>query len=251
MPELPPSLTPPNTPRLGKWPIAWTDFGIYIAFTVAFVAALGGLAGQFLISQGLDLQSDKTLWPAFLLGAATQLGLLGGWAAFQAFVKPPDNRRPVSKRSAAVHALVAYPLIMLALIPINALWVWILDTVHYEYSEQFLVEILRVGGSPVELACMGVLIVIVAPVCEELAFRGTLFRYLHGRLKPWQAVTLGGALFAAFHANLYSFGPLVALGIALCLLYRRTANLLACISLHALFNLISFLAIVFLNIDPV
>jgi membrane protease YdiL (CAAX protease family) len=84
-----------------------------------------------------------------------------------------------------------------------------------------------------------VIIIIVAPLCEEFFFRGFLYRILRGRLGLWPAVVINGSLFGAVH--LTSGGPLAVaviapLGFLLCLVYERSGSLYPCIALHALNN---------------
>ncbi|MEA2443534.1 MAG: protease family protein, partial [Thermoleophilales bacterium] len=86
-----------------------------------------------------------------------------------------------------------------------------------------------------------VIIVVVAPLCEEIFFRGFLYRILRGRLGLWPALVIDGALFGAVH--LTSGGPLAValiapLGFLLCLVYERSGSLFPCIALHALNNAI-------------
>ena len=84
-----------------------------------------------------------------------------------------------------------------------------------------------------------VIIVVVAPLFEEIFFRGFLYRILRGRLGLWPALVIGGSLFGAVHVA--SGGPLAValiapLGFLLCLIYERSGSLYPCIALHALNN---------------
>jgi membrane protease YdiL (CAAX protease family) len=84
-----------------------------------------------------------------------------------------------------------------------------------------------------------VIIIVVAPLTEEIFFRGFLYRILRGRMGLWPALVINGALFGAIH--LTSGGPLAValiapLGFLLCLIYERSGSLYPCIALHALNN---------------
>src|SRR5919201_2028813 len=79
-----------------------------------------------------------------------------------------------------------------------------------------------------------------APVCEEIFFRGMLFRLLESRTALWLAV-LGSALaFGAAHASpavsLALLPTFVYMGVVLALLYVRTGWLTNTILLHSLNN---------------
>jgi membrane protease YdiL (CAAX protease family) len=82
--------------------------------------------------------------------------------------------------------------------------------------------------------------VVLAPLTEEMFFRGqiqTFLRYVVG--KPWVAVLITAACFAAVHRQWWAWPSLFFLGICLGYLYERTGNLWNCVILHALFNLAS------------
>lgn len=89
--------------------------------------------------------------------------------------------------------------------------------------------------------CLGVSLVILAPISEEVLFRGILFPTLVLWLGRGTAIFLNSFLFGLIHANLLVFLPLVVMGIFLSILYDYTRNLLAPIGMHALFNLTNFI----------
>ena len=81
---------------------------------------------------------------------------------------------------------------------------------------------------------------VLAPVAEELMFRG----YFYGVCKRYMGVIVGvvlnSLLFAAMHANLAAFPSLCVLAFALTLAYELTGCLLVPITMHAIFNLTMF-----------
>ena len=80
---------------------------------------------------------------------------------------------------------------------------------------------------------------LVAPVAEELFFRGVAYNAWERERGPWVAVVGSALLFAAIHSSLFALVPIFALGVTLALLYRSTRSLAATIALHAGFNTIS------------
>lgn len=88
-------------------------------------------------------------------------------------------------------------------------------------------------------------VVILAPLLEELLFRGIVFRGLAKRLPLYLAMALSGFVFALVHTNAGSFLALWYLGVSFAWLYARTRTILAPIALHAIFNLAN-LVLVFL-----
>jgi membrane protease YdiL (CAAX protease family) len=81
--------------------------------------------------------------------------------------------------------------------------------------------------------------VVVAPLLEELFFRGLLLPALWtAGQHAWIAVILTGTLFGFMHAaQPQAVLPLATLGILLGAIYVRYRSLLACVVLHVMFNL--------------
>jgi membrane protease YdiL (CAAX protease family) len=84
--------------------------------------------------------------------------------------------------------------------------------------------------------------VVMAPLFEEIVFRGFLFRgFANSWGWVWGAVA-SAAIFGAAHLQLDVFLPLAALGFVLAWAYHRTGSLWTSITMHALFNLIAVAA---------
>jgi membrane protease YdiL (CAAX protease family) len=87
--------------------------------------------------------------------------------------------------------------------------------------------------------------IVLAPVTEEIFFRGLCQSVLRKYLKrPWAAVLITAALFAAMHATseLPALPALMILGIVLGYNYERTGRLWAPILIHSMFNALSIVA---------
>jgi membrane protease YdiL (CAAX protease family) len=96
--------------------------------------------------------------------------------------------------------------------------------------------------SALALAGAGFLVCVVAPICEELFFRGFLFGGLrrHGLVVSTLVTGLAFGLAHVASAPIGFIVPLAALGVILCLLYERTGSLYPSMALHALNNAIAF-----------
>ena len=81
-------------------------------------------------------------------------------------------------------------------------------------------------------------VVLIAPVVEELMFRGVGFSLLepYGRTL---AIVLVGLAFALVHGLLIGFAVIASFGIGLAYLRAKTASIYPCILLHACFNAFS------------
>lgn len=84
--------------------------------------------------------------------------------------------------------------------------------------------------------CGAVFAIVLAPVAEEVLFRGILYPAIKQAGFPRTAVWATSILFAAIHFDLVIFIPLAILAMILICLYEKTNNLLAPIVAHSLFN---------------
>ncbi len=207
---------------------------LLLAIILGTIVSLGAAGTALALSSGGPLSPGGTL----LLLTSTQIGLVavtgglvlapGALAGLQ--VAPPSGlgRSILIGLGMAIPAWIgANVLAYLASILLQAIGVkpdnLILDT--------FLN---RADPTVILLA-----FVVVAPVAEELFFRGVVYNAWLRERGPQVAIVGSAALFAAIHASLYSLVPIFVLGLALALLYRSTRSLPASMAMHAGFNAIS------------
>ena len=79
-------------------------------------------------------------------------------------------------------------------------------------------------------------VVVAAPLCEELLFRGGIFGWLRGHLPVAAAAPVSAALFAGAHRFLPLFVLLFVFGLTAALYYRRTGSTLNTMVMHACQN---------------
>ncbi|MDP9238170.1 MAG: CPBP family intramembrane metalloprotease [Chloroflexota bacterium] len=86
-------------------------------------------------------------------------------------------------------------------------------------------------------------VIMFAPICEEIFFRGFVFT---GLTKKWGIVAgiiASGVLFAAAHLLYKSFVPIAGVGMIFAFTYWRSRNIVATIAAHFAFNSLSIAAI--------
>ncbi|MDD2237534.1 MAG: type II CAAX endopeptidase family protein [Kiritimatiellae bacterium] len=80
------------------------------------------------------------------------------------------------------------------------------------------------------------LAVVLAPLAEEVLFRGILLRFVAQRTGILGGCVLTSMLFAVIHLHVPSLAPIFILSFSLSLVYLATGSLLAAITMHMLFN---------------
>lgn len=117
--------------------------------------------------------------------------------------------------------------------------VWMLEQLHAdmpEYMQQLFLQIMR---EPWGYLALGIL----APVAEEMVFRGAVLRTLlniFSREWHWMAILLSALLFGAVHGNVPQFLHAALTGLLLGWLYYRTDSIVPGIVLHWVNNTIAY-----------
>ncbi len=97
------------------------------------------------------------------------------------------------------------------------------------------------GVSDGTRVCLMASAIMLAPVIEEVLFRGVLFPALLKARAFASAALLSGLYFALVHMHAVSLLPLLALSVAFSAAYAATGSLLTPIVMHAIFNATSLL----------
>ena len=103
---------------------------------------------------------------------------------------------------------------------------WIAD---YSESASFITE----GALWVSLITKGLL----APLSEELTFRGLMLSRFNRALPKWVGILISSVLFGLVHGQALWFFYAMVLGMILCLIAIRTKSILSTFLIHSLFNL--------------
>jgi membrane protease YdiL (CAAX protease family) len=131
-------------------------------------------------------------------------------------------------------------LVILVVLPVawllQGMSVLILTWLGHPPDEQAAVKLLEAAQPWWTRAYLAVFAIVLAPLAEEFIFRGLLYPFV--KQLGWPRLALFGVsgLFALIHFDVATFLPLFVLALALTWLYEKTDNLLAPITVHALFN---------------
>ena len=137
--------------------------------------------------------------------------------------------------------IAAYPLIAMA------------DAITQRFlgagsSRQSIVELFS-GSSTIEQRMMIIFFAVaIAPPAEEFLFRFFLYGVLRRYVGRFLGLVSNALLFAAVHTHLPSFAPLFVLGSCFTLAYEWSGSILVSMTMHALFNSVSLIALAFPDI---
>lgn len=211
---------------LGLLGVFWTGLGLVRTFrpdiekSVAFEAATA--AAQTLVFH----------WPvlifAVVVSVRRRMGLRSAFGM--------DGRRVLRDAGIGVFFYVA----AMPAVAVSALVVrWILQRTGVDTAPQPVLD-LMIGGEAgwlrVYLIGLGV---VLAPIAEEILFRGLALPVLARHIGTAGALVATAALFAAVHMNAAASAPLFVLGLVFGLAYLYTGSLTPAIVLHSVFNAVS------------
>jgi membrane protease YdiL (CAAX protease family) len=233
--------------RLTPWELPLVDFGCYAFFAILGYLVLSAVVG--LLLRVIKLDADET---QVLGGAVQDVGLLLGLACFHVFYRGRSGKSdfraqlmPVLKSGAATF-LVATPIVIVS----EVAWTWLLTRLGLPVEDQDLMDILQNTNSAWLVASLVAVATLIAPLAEELIFRGGLFRYFRTRAPRWAVIISTSVIFGALHVHwggkfegLPSFVPLTLLAVVFCAAYERTGLIGTAIVAHALFNLNTFVQV--------
>ena len=118
-----------------------------------------------------------------------------------------------------------------------------LVALHSLFLPRAWVEAYDIGrlfeGSPARRAAMVGLTALLAPACEEIAFRGYLQSALRLRMRDGAALWVGSLLFAGMHLNPVSLPGLLLLGLLFGWLALRAGSIWPAVAAHLANNGIS------------
>jgi membrane protease YdiL (CAAX protease family) len=234
----------PSAPAPGG-PATWRPWTAPAALAAGIVlAAVGGLivdipaAVLFAVNLGSSSRlpggleiADTFVQDIAFVGAVVIFAQLGGRAlsAWQLGLRPARLWPSVG---AVLLTLVAFLLF-------TAIWAALVEA---DTKEELLKQ-LGTDQNAALLVASAALTCVMAPICEELLFRGYIFAALSNWRGWFPAALLTGLLFGGVHAGsapLVDLVPLAALGFGLCVLYRWSGSLYPCIAAHVVNNSVAF-----------
>lgn len=234
-----PVAAPAGPPDRLRWvdllpPLVFTVLGFILVFALLLGMARANRAFAHANRETITLLGTLVVYLAFGAGLAVGLRRLRAPLAFLRL------RRP-TLRDIGLTFLLLVPW-YLGVLLVSVLSAIAFNGGHLVPGNSRLVFIQHPNG--IGLLLLALLVTsVAAPVCEEIFFRGMLFRLLKSRTPLWVAVIGSALAFGAAHASpaisLALLPTFVYIGIVLALVYVRTGWLTNTILLHGVNNAIA------------
>ncbi len=208
-------------------------------------AYVGRVVRQRLIDDGGATAPGFPLWLIAVLQIPLWVGLLGAplvvarreGATLRELYGLRFERRDVGVGMAAGVAtqIVVVPLLYIPLF-------WLLGERDLSQEARALTD---KAASPVGVTLLVVVVLLGAPLVEELFFRGLVFKTLESdtRLGPSVVTAVSAVIFGLAHLQILQFPALVAFGVVAALLVHRYGRLGPAIWAHVGFNLVTVVAL--------
>ncbi|MGC6455186.1 MAG: CPBP family intramembrane glutamic endopeptidase [Coraliomargaritaceae bacterium] len=234
LPELP----------LRPWAIGWLNFGIFICGLIGLIFVVQSVVWIF---YGLIPDSKSSEVWTMVFGALTlQSSFLIGYYSCRRYFPMLFKGNLSSHEMGAGRALLSAIPFFIRTLPLVGLIAFLWTTLlNWIVANQWLdsiqpqeaVLVFANSQSPVALTLLAFFAIILAPIAEEVIFRGCIYRFLKSKLRPQAAMLLSAIVFGSIHGNLMAFVPLTFVGFLLAYTYEKERNLLVPIFYHGLFNL--------------
>src|SRR5262245_54068084 len=232
MTDVPPAIPTPRPPPWGIWAtLGWAVIAMLASSVVGFAAVLA-------VRPTLDANAADLLKDGFLLSIST----IGSMVAMIAVLAPLANaaKWPVSEYLGLVKprradTVVAFAMLIVFLLGFDGL-TYLLGR---DIVTPFQVDTYRTARDSGALPLLWLTLVIVAPVAEEIMFRGFLFRgWVRSEQSAIPAILIISLLFAAIHVQYDWFGivQVFFIGLLLAIARWRTGSTLVTIAMHVLAN---------------
>ncbi|MCL4377208.1 MAG: CPBP family intramembrane metalloprotease [Actinobacteria bacterium] len=227
--------------------IKWTlrDILFSLLFLIAVLAAVyfGTAKIVSVLKIAERINSSNITNFSFLILYGIQVLLMVGVVWFFAIYWRRASFKDLGLKYYSIIKTIWYSfLALLLIILINFAYVFIMTRVFNIAPSASKIEELAKNKN-VSSTMLMIVVSVVAPVCEEIFFRGFLFQGFRKKWGTFAGILISSFLFAAAHLDLYNFLPLMAIGWILAYIFFKTKSLFPVIFLHATYNLLMILVL--------
>ncbi|MDD3520493.1 MAG: CPBP family intramembrane metalloprotease [Actinomycetota bacterium] len=229
-------------PRI-RWNIR--DVLFSIIFLIAILTGIYFLSGKVvsILNQGNQISITNITNASFSILYGIQVLLMVGTVWFFAIYWRRSRFKDLGLTYYSIIKTIWYSfLALLSILAINFIYVFIMTNVFkIAPPENKIAELVENGN--VSSTILLIVVSLIAPICEELFFRGFIFQAFKQSWGVFAGLFISSFLFAAAHLELYNFIPLMAIGWVLAYIFHKTKSLFPVIFLHSVYNLLMILVL--------
>jgi membrane protease YdiL (CAAX protease family) len=232
-----------NAPAIRLFPSIWKSIGwIVLFFVLQILVSVAAIFSVIDFSQGIEAAATEmrdlekialpTIW-ALMISNLITLGLL--WL----YVKKPERQAAIGLDRWSNHNLLKTLIYAVALIGGGLAFNYAYETYvvpDIKLQEQLRLLFAALPKTAFNTALLFVAGALLAPVVEEVLFRGLLQKSLSHKLPVWAAIGISALVFGAVHMDYYAMPVLATMGVVFGVLYHLTGSLRVTILAHVINN---------------
>ena len=231
-------------------PFKREDLAVVFALVGWFsLQVLGGLkiaaeAGKKAAEGGGAEAAGSITSSILLFNIVTQIAITGAVLFFMLFMRKIEVAEIFGLTRMKLRRVFAWAFV--AMIPtftivaavgvLTAKWIF-QDHLGTEPESQKIIQTFLGNSDPILRFLIVISACLIAPVCEEIIFRGFLYPAIKKHSERFFATLIVSLLFAVVHMNAAGLPALFVLAILITIAYEMTGSLLVPICMHAIFNI--------------
>ena len=212
-------------------PVPWTPRDVWLGLGILggwLIVAMGGVVAAHRFSWNLDPGVVINLWELTLLGPAWWLSVRKYGVGWRALGLRGFDGQTLGLGCGLMALAFGFNFLYSAFLALFGLQMQVDWVAIFEAAPS--PGLLLVGGS------------VIAPVVEEIFFRGFVFSGLRQRYGWQKAALISSAVFAVAHFQPMAIVPIFLLGVIFAYLYHRSNSVWPAILMHVLTNALGLIA---------
>jgi membrane protease YdiL (CAAX protease family) len=227
--------TPPQPAIWGPWlTLAWGVGGFVVMFIAQAIAVVAFILAEFVpaekfLADPMSLEKDPMLLSLAQFASTPFVVAYFAFAARASRLKVSDYL--ALKWPRVKHVVIGAGAMVAALIIADLVSV----AAGHEVTSSAMNEVILSARDPTTMVLLALAVVVLAPLQEEIFFRGFLFPGFAQGMGAWLAIIVTSAIWASLHVqyDLFFMGQIFAMGVLIGWLRWWSGSTLLTIILHA------------------
>lgn len=218
---------------------SWGFFDLILVYlpSLFLIAWLGSWSRKALHNMMGGSGRTMSLVQDFLLSYLVQFLIFGGMILLVAVVLRRAHLKELGIKGASGENWLRYGLAG-GILAFTFAWAAgvVIERLHPDVSQQSVETVLRSVSSSEQFILLLIVVAVLAPLTEELFYRGMVYPVLRAYLGRTWGMVAAGSVFGLVHMDLWRAVPLAVGGILLCYVYEKTGSILVSTVTHGIWN---------------